>query len=97
MVIIPIKDRKGETFSGYIHDIQPSRIPLLPYNRGESKDYDPDIYPKGTYLNIRKDSGDEKYVKNFVSFSDDEWEEREKEEEIGVQVSERCSKEKKAQ
>ena len=49
MVTTPIEPRKGETSSGYdLHDIQPNRISLPSDSRGESKDYDPDTYPKGT-------------------------------------------------
>ena len=70
---LPIKIRKGETSSGYFLDeIQPHRIPLPSDSSGESKDYDPDIYPKGTPLDIREDEGDGKHVKSFVSLSDDE-------------------------
>ena len=71
MTNTPINPRKGETSSGYFLDeIQPHRIPLPSDSRGESKDYDPDIYPKGTSLDIREDEGDGKHVKSFVSFSD---------------------------
>ena len=34
-------------------------------NGGGSKDYDPDIYPKGTSLDIRKDKDDEDHINNF--------------------------------
>ena len=67
-----MKHRKGETSSGYLlHNIQPHRIPLTPDSHGESKDYDPDSYSKGTSLNIREEEGDWKHVKSFVSFSDE--------------------------
>ena len=67
----------GETSSGYfLHDIQPHRIPWPLDGRGESTDYDPDIYIEGTFLDIREDEGDGIHVKSFVSFSDDEGEKR---------------------
>ena len=35
-------------------------------NGGGSKDYDPDIYPKGTSLDFREYEGEGKHVKSFV-------------------------------
>ena len=76
----PIKDRKGETSSGYFpRDIQLHRITLPADSRGESKDYDADIYPKANSIDIREDEGDGKHIKSFVSFSHDEGEKMKKE------------------
>ena len=92
----PIKPRKGETSSGYfLDDVQPHRIPLPSDSRGESKDYDPDIYPKGTSLDIREDEGDGKHVKSFVSFSDDEGEKEKKERRSEYKFRKRVSKKRK--
>ena len=67
MTTTPIKPRKGETCSGYfLHNIQPHRIPSSPDSREESKDYDPDSYPKETSLDIKEDEGDGKHVKSFI-------------------------------
>ena len=88
----PIKPRKGETSSGYfLHDIQPHRIPLPSDSRGGSKDCDPDIYPKGSSLDIREDEGDGKHVKSFVSFSDDEREKEKKERRSECKFRKTCS------
>ena len=57
----PIKPRKGKASSVYfLHDIKPHRIPLPPDGHGESNDYDSNIYPKGTSLDLGDDDGDEK-------------------------------------
>ena len=72
MVTTPIKDKNGEASSGYfLHNIQPNRISSPSDSIGESKNYDPDIYPEKTSLDIRKDEGDEDHMKFFVSFSAD--------------------------
>ena len=96
VVTTPIKAKKGETSSGYfLHDIQPHKIPLPSDDSGESKDYDPDIYPKGTFLDIREDDGDEKHVKSFVSFSDDEGEKEKKEKRAEYKFRKRVVKKRK--
>ena len=96
MTNTPINPRKGETSSGYFLDeIQSHRIPLPSDSRGESKDYNPDIYPKGTSLDIREDEGDEKHVKSFVSFSDDEGEKEKKERRSEYKFRKRVAKKRK--
>ena len=92
----PINPRKGETSSGYFLDeIQPHRIPLPSDSSEESKDYDPNIYPKGTSLDIREDEGDGKHVKSFVSFSDDEGEKEKKERRSEYKFRKRVAKKRK--
>ena len=91
-----IKLKKGEASSGYfLHNIEPHKIQLLVDSRGESKDYDPEIYPKGTSLDIKEDEGDEKHVKSFVSFSDDEGEKEKKEKRSEYKFRKRVAKKRK--
>ena len=74
------KHNKGAASSGYfLDDIQPHQISLPPDSSEESKDYDPDIYPEGTSLDIRKDEGDQDNIKSFVSMSDNETKKEHKE------------------
>ena len=68
---------KVNTIKEKVHDIKPHEIPLPPDSSDE--DYDPDIYPKGTSLDIRRDEGDKDHIKSFVSYSDDEAEKEKKE------------------
>ena len=64
MATTPIKGKNWETSSGYfLYNIQPNRILLPSDSSGEIKDYDPDIYPKGTSLDIREDEGDGRHIK----------------------------------
>ena len=89
------KYNKGESSSGYfIDDIQPHKIPLPPDSSDD--DYDPDIYPKGTSLDIRRDEGDKDHIKSFVSYSDDEAEKEKKEKRSEYKFRKRVAKKRKS-
>ena len=77
-----------------IHDIKPHEIPLPPDSSDE--DYDPDIYPKGTSLDIRRDEGDKDHIKSFVSYSDDEAEKEKKEKRSEYKFRRRVAKKRKS-
>ena len=63
MVTTTIKDKNGETLSGYfLHNIQPNIMSLPSDSTEESKDRDPDIYSEGTSLDVRKDEGDADHI-----------------------------------
>ena len=65
-------------------------------SRGESNDYDSDIYPKGTSLDIREDEGDKDHIKSFVSYSDDEAEKEKKEKRSEYKFRRRVAKKRKS-
>ena len=89
------KLKKGGSSSGYfLQNIQPHKIPLP--SDSSDEDYDPDIYPEGTSLDIRQDKGDENHFKSFVSYSDDEAEKEKKEKRSEYKFRKRISEKKRS-
>ena len=82
--------------SGYLlDDIKPHQILLPSDSSDESKDYDPEIYPEGTSLDIKEDEGDKDNIKSFLSRSDDEGKKEQKEKRAEYKFRKRVAKKRK--
>ena len=58
-IIKQSKHKKEAASSGnFLNDIEPHQILLPSDSSDEIKDYDPDIYPEGTSLDIKEEEGD---------------------------------------
>ena len=91
-----IKQSKQAASSGYfLDDIEPHQIPLPSDSSDESKDYDPEIYPEGTSLDIKEDEGDKDNIRSFVSMSDDERKKEQKEKRAEYKFRKRVAKKRK--
>ena len=91
-----IQQSKQAASSGYfLDDIEPHQIPLPSNSSDEIKDYDPEIYPEGTSLDIKEDEGDKDNIRSFVSMSDDERKKEQKEKRAEYKFRKRVAKKRK--
>ena len=90
------KHKKEAASSGYfLNDIEPHQIPLPPDSSNESKDYEPKIYPEGTFLDIKDNEGDKDNIRSFVSMSDDERKKEQKGKRAEYKFRKRVAKKRK--
>ena len=61
----------------------------------ESKDYDPEIYPEGTSLDIPEDEGDKDNIKSYVLMSDAERKKGQKEKRAEYKFQKHVAKKRK--
>ena len=96
----PFDDQQAKSSKGYfVKDVKPHQIPLPSDSsddtNDESKSYNPDVYPEGTFQDIREDIGDAHHTKSFVSLSDEEGVKERKQRRSDYKFRKRVSKKRK--